>query len=536
MAHLTIVTKRSSMTQWPIQRNVYTLVSQTNSMNKSNQQENTNILTTHNINTPRICSTTNQSTSQQQQQPSTFSNFDDSLTNLSWLHDINIIKRTMPPINSSSSTTNNKRKEQSSSYSSSSNRDSIHPNDISDNHDLPINNDDDDDQWRMYKTNPQAKPVYSYSQLILLAMKQSGYDKMTLQMIYDWVAENFPYFKKMEPTWQNSIRHNLSLNKWFIKVPRTKKEAGGGKGGFWKLSSDYERQRSLIYIQQQQQQQQMNSTPNKRVRHSKRSTPSTPSSSLNQNISSNVTPLIKNSSRISYENIKTEPWIDPILPCIGSKSQSPLHCHTTILDRSYVRMPSSFLSPTSSPDSLTVSPFNHQQIHDFSSILTPSPSTSPSSMSSVISKQNLNGTKLDDADMLLLDSSTFDWDAYLCETPNDIDVQPLLSSRTEHDLFNDFSAALSDLTSSAEAVAAAGADTNTPFDAFDYASKNSTFNCLFDDDDQSQQQIIEPSSNSGDLTVKGCGIKRPSWWITNECATSTKLPSLETAFDLKLSK
>ena len=73
-----------------------------------------------------------------------------------------------------------------------------------------------------------------------------------------------------------------------------------------------------------------------------------------------------------------------------------------------------------------------QQINDFSSILTPSPSSSPSSMSSsAISKQNFNGTKLDDADMLLLDSSTFDWDAYLCETPNDIDVQPLLSRSEE---------------------------------------------------------------------------------------------------------
>ncbi len=316
------------------------------------------------------------------------------------------------------------------------------------------------------------------------------------------------------------------MNKCFIKVPRTKKETGNGKGGFWKISPDYEKQRLVNNPPQQE----INSPQIKRSRHSKRST----SSSLNQLLSHNTTPLIKNSSRISHENIKNESWIDPILPCIGSKNQSPLHCHTTILDRSYVRMPSSFLSPTSSPDTLSVSPFHHQQINDFSSILTPSPSNSPSSMSSVISKQNFHGTKLDETDMLLLDSSTFDWDAYLCETPNDIDVQPLLSTKTEHDLFNDFNAALTDLTSSAEAAAAAGADTNT-FDAFDYSSKNSTFNCLFDDDEQ-QPVPVEFSNNSGDLTVKGSGIKRPSWWITNESITSTKLPSLETAFDLKLSK
>jgi hypothetical protein len=188
-------------------------------------------------------------------------------------------------------------------------------------------------------------------------------------------------------------------------------------------------------------------------------------------------------------------------------------------------MPSSFLSPISSPDSLTVPTFYHQQqINDFSSVLTPSPSSSPSSMSSVISKQNFISTKLDDTDMLLLDSVTFDWDAYLCETPNDIDVQPLLSTKTEQDLFNDFNAALTDLTYSAE-TAAAGGDPSA-FDGFDYSTKHSTFNSLFEDDEQQQQP----------LTIKGRGIKRPSWWLTNESITPTKLPSLETAFDLKLSK
>ena len=190
---------RSSMTQWPIQRNIFTLIPQNNSMNKINSQETTHILTTHNTNTPRLSPTINHHhhpPPQQQQQQTSSSTYDDSLTNLSWLHDTNILKRAMPTI-SSSSNSNHKRKEPSSSSDTT-----IYPNDISDNHDLILTNDESDDQWKMYKSNPHAKPIYSYSQLIFLAMKQSGYEKMTLQMIYEWVAENFPYFKKMEPTWQ----------------------------------------------------------------------------------------------------------------------------------------------------------------------------------------------------------------------------------------------------------------------------------------------------------------------------------------------
>ncbi|KAL3981597.1 Fork head domain family protein [Acanthocheilonema viteae] len=80
------------------------------------------------------------------------------------------------------------------------------------------------------------KPPYSYAELITLAMRHHGQSKVLLSDIYEYVRKNFAWYRKTDITWQNSIRHNLSLNKQFIKLPRKKGEKG--KGSYWMLDQN----------------------------------------------------------------------------------------------------------------------------------------------------------------------------------------------------------------------------------------------------------------------------------------------------------
>ncbi|KAJ2852634.1 hypothetical protein GGI22_005157, partial [Coemansia erecta] len=91
-----------------------------------------------------------------------------------------------------------------------------------------------------HRGSSYAKPTYSYASLIAQAINDTSEKKVTLSGIYSYIMANYPYYKHAQNGWQNSIRHNLSLNKAFIRVQRASNEPG--KGSYWAIDDMYKGQ------------------------------------------------------------------------------------------------------------------------------------------------------------------------------------------------------------------------------------------------------------------------------------------------------
>ncbi|KAF8152669.1 hypothetical protein K438DRAFT_1687949 [Mycena galopus ATCC 62051] len=89
--------------------------------------------------------------------------------------------------------------------------------------------------WAIADPPEGQKPFASLPTLIKLAIHGSEDRRLTLQGICDALATRFTWYHahRLDDAWKNSVRHNLSLNKVFRKIPRDVTQMG--KGCFWEL-------------------------------------------------------------------------------------------------------------------------------------------------------------------------------------------------------------------------------------------------------------------------------------------------------------
>ncbi|KAI8078785.1 fork head domain-containing protein [Halteromyces radiatus] len=87
----------------------------------------------------------------------------------------------------------------------------------------------------------RRRPPFSYSSLIAQAILEAENERMTLREIYQWIVDKYPaLYSANDVGWQNTIRHNLSLNRCFRKLPKSVLGDGTkGKGGYWTIDPNH---------------------------------------------------------------------------------------------------------------------------------------------------------------------------------------------------------------------------------------------------------------------------------------------------------
>ncbi|WRT65505.1 uncharacterized protein IL334_002448 [Kwoniella shivajii] len=81
---------------------------------------------------------------------------------------------------------------------------------------------------------PPLKPTSTFATIIHRSLQCLPRGRGTLGEVCNWVAGEWEWFRlNVDSGWQNSIRHNLSLNKAFLKVSRIPEDDPESKGSVW---------------------------------------------------------------------------------------------------------------------------------------------------------------------------------------------------------------------------------------------------------------------------------------------------------------
>ncbi|KFP87413.1 Forkhead box protein N5, partial [Apaloderma vittatum] len=82
------------------------------------------------------------------------------------------------------------------------------------------------------------RPPLYYSILIALALCNSASDSLTVQQIYQFTGQHFPFFQTAPKGWKNTIRHNLCFSSWFEKTTDFACCDRNRKSCLWKLTPE----------------------------------------------------------------------------------------------------------------------------------------------------------------------------------------------------------------------------------------------------------------------------------------------------------
>lgn len=94
------------------------------------------------------------------------------------------------------------------------------------------------DQIRIDNTDQSQfkKPNLSYIALISQAINSRPDRRITLKEIYQFIEDTYPYYRFNHSRWQNSVRHNLSLNRCFERLPqRSDHGSKSNKVSYWTI-------------------------------------------------------------------------------------------------------------------------------------------------------------------------------------------------------------------------------------------------------------------------------------------------------------